>query len=146
MRTPASIKGHPIHGILVALPVGLLLFSLVSDLLLLAGLGDGDWAVVARSTLAAGIATALFAAVPGLIDCLSLSGRPRRIATWHLLLNLTVIGVFIMDFMLRLRTDPYDKVPVVFSAIGMALLGVSGWLGGEMVYRHGVGVDERPEP
>jgi len=146
MRTPASIKGHPIHGILVALPVGLLLFSLVSDLLLLAGLGDGDWAVVARCTLAAGIATALFAAVPGLIDYLSLSGRPRRIATWHLLLNLTVIGVFIMDFLLRLRTDPYDKVPVVLSAIGIALLGVSGWLGGEMVYRYGVGVDERPEP
>lgn len=146
MRTPASIKGHPIHAILVALPVGLLLFSLVSDLLLLAGLGDGDWAVVARCTLAAGIAAALFAAVPGLIDYLSLSGRPRRIATWHLLLNLTVIGVFIMDFLLRLRTDPYDKVPVVLSAIGIVLLGVSGWLGGEMVYRYGVGVDERPQP
>ena len=57
-----------------------------------------------------------------------------------------MIGVFIMDFLLRLRTDPYDKVPVVLSALGMVLLGVSGWLGGEMVYRYGVGVDERPPP
>src|SRR5207247_2762076 len=82
MRTPASIKGHPIHGILVTLPVGLLLFSLVSDLVLPAWLGDGDWAVVARCTLAAGIATAVFAAVAALLDCLSLSARPRRRATW----------------------------------------------------------------
>jgi len=145
MRTPASVKGHPIHAILVSLPIGLFVFSLVSDLLLVAGLGGGDWAVVARCTLAAGIVTALLAAIPGFVDYLSLSGRPRRIATWHMLLNLTVIGVFTMDFLLRLRTDPYDKVPVVFSAIGVSLLAVSGWLGGEMVYRHGVGVDERAE-
>jgi len=145
MRTPASIKGHPIHAILVAFPVGLLVFSFICDLLLLVGLGGGDWAVVARCTLAAGIVAALLAAIPGFIDYLSLSGRVRRIATYHLLLNLTVVGVFTMDFLLRLRTDPYDEVPVFFSAIGIALLAVSGWLGGEMVYRHGVGVDTRPE-
>ena len=145
MRTPASVRGHPIHAILVALPIGLFVFSLVSDLLLVAGLGGGDWAVVARCTLAAGIVTALLAAIPGFVDYVSLSGPPRRIATWHMLLNLTVVGVFTMDFLLRLRTDPYDKVPVVFSAIGVSLLAVSGWLGGEMVYRHGVGVDERAE-
>ena len=142
MKTPASIKGHPIHTILVAFPIGLLVFSFVSDLLLVAGLGGGDWAVVARCTLAAGIVTALLAAIPGFVDFLSLSGRPRRLATWHMLLNLTVVGVFVVDFLLRLRTDPYDRVPVVFSGIGVGLLAVSGWLGGEMVYRHRVGVDE----
>jgi uncharacterized membrane protein len=146
MRTPASIKGHPVHAILVALPVGLLLFSFVSDLLFMADLGGGDWAVVARCTLAAGIVTALLAAIPGLVDYLSLSGRARRIATYHLLLNLTVIGVFVAGFLLRLRTDPYDRVPVMLSAVGIAFLVVSGWLGGELVYRHGVGVDTRPEP
>lgn len=145
MRTPASIKGHPIHAMLVAFPVGLLVFSFICDLLLLAGLGGGDWAVVARTTLAAGIVAALLAAIPGFIDYLSLSGRVRRLATYHLLLNLTVVGVCTMGFLLRLRTDPYDKVPVFFSAIGVALLAVSGWLGGEMVYRRGVGVDARPE-
>jgi uncharacterized membrane protein len=145
MRTPASVKGHPLHAILVAFPVGLLVFSFLCDLLLLSGLGGGDWAVLARVTLAAGIVAALLAAIPGFVDYLSLSGRVRRIATYHLLLNLTVVGVFTLDFLLRLRTDPYDKVPVFFSAIGVALLAVSGWLGGEMVYRHGVGVDARPE-
>jgi uncharacterized membrane protein len=145
MRTPASIKGHPIHAILVAFPVGLLVFSFICDLLLLGGLGGGDWAVVARATLAAGVVAALLAAIPGFVDYLSLSGRVRRLATYHLLLNLTVVGVFTLDFLLRLRTDPYDKVPVFFSAIGVALLAVSGWLGGEMVYRHGVGVDAGPE-
>jgi uncharacterized membrane protein len=146
MRTPASIKGHPIHAMLVGLPIGLLLFSFLSDLLLVGGLGGGDWAVVARCTLAAGIVCALLAAVPGLVDYVSLSGRARRVATWHLLSNLSVVGVFVMDFLLRLRTDPYDKVPVFLSAVGIALLAVSGWLGGEMVYRLGVGVDPRPEP
>jgi uncharacterized membrane protein len=145
MRTPASIKGHPIHAILVAFPVGLLVFSFICDLLLLSGLGGGDWAVVARCTLAAGIVAALLAAIPGFVDYLSLSGRARRLATYHLLLNLTVVGVFTVDLLLRLRSDPYDKVPVFLSAIGVALLAVSGWLGGEMVYRHGVGVDARPE-
>src|SRR5439155_4260215 len=109
MRTPASIKGHPIHAMLVGLPVGLLIFSFVSDLLLVGGLGGADWAVVARCNLAAGIVTALLAAVPGLLDYLSLAGRARRVATWHLLLNLAVIGVFVMDFLLRLRTHAYDQ-------------------------------------
>lgn len=145
MKTPASIKGHPIHAILVALPVGLFLFSFVSDLLLLSGLGGGDWAVVARITLAGGVVSALVAAVFGFIDYFSLSGRPRRLATYHMLLNLTVVGVFAADFLMRLRTNPYDKTPVALSAVGVVLLGVSGWLGGEMVYRHGVGVDPRPE-
>jgi uncharacterized membrane protein len=145
MRTPASVKGHPIHAVLVPFPVGLLVFSFLCDLLLLSGLGGGDWAVVARVTLAAGIVAALLAAIPGFVDYLSLSGRARRLATYHLLLNLAVVVVFTMDFLLRFRTDPYDKVPVFFSAIGVALLAVSGWLGGEMVYRHGVGVDARPE-
>ena len=145
MASPASIGRHPIHAMLVPFPIGLLVFSLVCDLIFLAGWGGAVWNDVAFYTMAGGIVGALLAAVPGLIDFLSLrDAKTRRLATVHLVLNLSVVAMFAANWWLRTTSLPGAALPVALSVVGVLVLGVSGWLGGEMVYVHGVGV-EPPE-
>jgi uncharacterized membrane protein len=102
---------------------------------------------VAFYTMAGGIVGALLAAVPGLIDLLSLSDpRVKRIGIWHMVANLAAVATFVVDLWLRKSGPPDVKGPVVLSALGVILIGASGWLGGEMVYVHGVAVEAPPAP
>lgn len=140
MRTPASVARHPIHPMLVTIPIGLWLFSLFCDVMYLWGNGDADWATVAFYTAAGGIAGALLAAVPGLIDLLSLPQGPRRTALIHMSLNLTVVVLYAINVWLRTASPDDLRTPFFLSVIGILVLAVSGWLGGKMVYEYGVGV------
>src|SRR5205809_4750633 len=88
MSSPASLKNHPIHPMLVALPIGLWIFALICDVVFATG-GAAIWNTVALYCVAAGIVGALLAAVPGFIDYLSIDeAAMKRIGTYHLLLNL----------------------------------------------------------
>ncbi len=140
MSTPASVARHPIHAMLVPLPIGLWVFSFVADLVFLVGWGGTAWKEVAWYTLGAGIVGAILAAVAGLIDFFSITDRRvGRVALFHLVCNSLSLVVFAVSFILRYR-DPLGGWPVVVSVIALALVGVGGWLGGELVYVHGVGV------
>jgi len=145
MRTPANIAKHPIHPMLVAIPIGLWIFSLICDLVLVFGGTSESWAIVARYTMVGGIVGALIAAVPGFIDMLSLPWPTKRIALMHMSINLTVVALYIVNVYLR-RRGIESNTPVWLSVIAVAMLAVSGWLGGKMVYVHGVAVEEPPEP
>jgi uncharacterized membrane protein len=145
MRTPASIAKHPIHPMLVAIPIGLWIFSLICDLVLVFGGTSENWAIVARYTMVGGIVGALIAAVPGFIDMLALPPPVKRTALMHMSINLTVVALYVVNVYLR-RRGVESSAPVWLSVISVALLGVSGWLGGKMVYVHGVAVETPPEP
>jgi uncharacterized membrane protein len=139
MASRASIAGHPIHPMLVPLPIGLFVFSFVCDLIFLWGSGNATWNTVALYTMGGGIVGALLAAVFGLVDLLSLApSTAKRIGIWHMVVNLTVVAIFAVSFWLRLAAPPEARFPVLLSLIAVALLAVSGWLGGEMVFVHGV--------
>ena len=139
MRTAANIAKHPIHPMLVAIPIGLWVFSLVCDLVLLFGGTSENWAIVARYTMVGGIIGALIAAVPGFIDMLSLPAAVKRIAIMHMSINLTVVALYVVNVYLRVR-GVESNTPVWLSVIAVAMLVVSGWLGGKMVYVLGVAV------
>jgi uncharacterized membrane protein len=126
---------------LVPLPIGLWVFSLVCDVVAVAG-GDPAWRTVAFYTMAGGLVGALAAAVPGLVDLLSLGGAPRKTAVAHMAINLTVVALFAVNLWLR-ATDRTGALTLALSAIGIALLAASGWLGGKMVYEYRVGVAEQ---
>lgn len=144
MTTPASIKGHPIHAILVGLPIGAWLVALVADVAATTN-GDPGWRATAFYALGTGVVGALLAAVPGLIDLLSLPPGPtRRTGIWHMCFNLVAVGVFLLNFVMRWQ-EPDHVGSVALTALGIVLIGVSGWLGGEMVYRGGVGVSPAVE-
>jgi len=145
MKTPANVAKHPIHPMLVAIPIGLWVMSLVCDLVRVTGTANDDWAIVALYTMIGGIAGALVAAIPGIIDMLSLQGGLRRIALTHMAINLTVVGLYAVNVWMRTRGgDP--GTTLLLSVLAIALLLVSGWLGGKMVYVYGVAVDTPPEP
>jgi len=94
----------------------------------------------------AGTVGALVAAVPGLIDYLSLT-EPRavRIGTIHMALNLTIVGLFVANLVLRSIGYPSLALPFILSIIAVALLLVSGWFGWELIYREGVAISPEIE-
>jgi uncharacterized membrane protein len=140
MASPASIKGHPIHAMLVPVAIGLWVFALVADIAA-AVTGNQEWRTAAFYAIGAGVAGALLAAAPGLIDLLSIRDpHVRRIGFTHMVLNLAAVVLFALNFLLRWRNDGYAG-PILLTLLGNALISFSGWLGGELVYRHGVGVD-----
>jgi uncharacterized membrane protein len=143
MKSRARIHTHPIHPMIVALPIGLWVFSLIADILCLSGF-HGSWRETAAYAMAFGCCTALIAAVPGLIDYFMITGeKAKRTATWHLVINLVVTGLYAGNFFLRVSHD-YDPggIPFLLSVLGIGFLGVSGWLGGDLVYIHKMGVIE----
>lgn len=144
MHTPASIAKHPIHPMLVAIPIGLWIFSLICDLIRVLGGTSPNWEIVAWYSMVGGILGALLAAVPGLIDMLSLPWGLKRIALAHMAINLTVVALYVVNAWMR-RRGVMDAM-VWLSALSVGLLAISGWLGGKMVYVHGVAVETPPQP
>lgn len=145
MASKASICGHPIHPMLVAFPLALWTFSLVADLIYIL-LDRSNWGVVAFYTLAGGLIGGVVAAIPGIIDWLAIKDvTVKRVANWHARLNVIAIIIFGVDFYLRWGNKgqiPQDglSLPFVLSLLGVILISISGWLGGELSFKHGVGV------
>ena len=145
MRTPASIAKHPIHPMLITLPIGLWIFSLVCDLFYLFGNGAENWSIVAYYTMAGGIVGALLAAIPGFIDLLSLPKGVKRIAIIHMSINLAVVALYVINLWMRTQGAKMTT-SLWLSTISIIALAFSGWLGGRMVHVHGVAVVTPPEP
>jgi uncharacterized membrane protein len=146
MSSPASFKGHPFHPILVPLPIGLWIFSLVSDLIYKFGFGGAVWNDVAFYTIGGGIVGALIAALPGFIDLTDLQNpKTKSIAIWHMFINLLAVAVYCVNFWLRMHRAPGDTLPITLSVGGIVLIIISGWLGGELVYVRGVAVKQPPD-
>jgi uncharacterized membrane protein len=139
MSTRVTVAGHPIHPMLVTLPIGLWVFSLICDFVFVYT-GDTRWAVTAYFTLGGGIVGALLAAVPGLLDLLGLhEPRASRIGMFHLVLNLAIVAAQAANFWLRMQDDGIAEVlPRAISIVAVATLIVSGWLGGHLVHVLGV--------
>ena len=146
MHTPASFKGHPIHPMLVVFPIGLWGFSLIADLIHQWGLGDATWSVVAYYTMAGGVVGALLAAIPGLIDLMSIEdGKAKRIGIAHMVVNLLVVALYAVNLFVRGSKGFDTDAGVALSVAAVGLLSISGWLGGELVYVYGVAVEGRAE-
>jgi uncharacterized membrane protein len=139
MSTTASLKGHPIHAMLVPLPIGLWIFALVADVMTHLRGGQG-WRTVAFYCIGGGVVGALLAAIPGLIDLATMGpGKSRRIGIWHMAANLLAVLVFGVNFLMRYGNADHSGM-LRLTAVGIVLISISGWLGGEMVYKGGVGV------
>ena len=146
MRTPASIAGHPIHPMLVPIAIGGFVLSFIFDIVCVVTGQTAPWSTVAYYTMIGGIVGALCAALPGLVDALSLpAGHTKNIAFTHMAINLTVVALYVFNAWTRHGTAEHTG-SVLLSLVAIVLLGVSGWLGGKMVFEAGVGVDTSPAP
>lgn len=143
MESKAKLFGHPIHPMLIPFPLGLLGMALVFDLIALVD----DRQALARAAdamIIAGILTGLLAAVFGAIDWLAIprGTRAKRVGIAHGLGNVGIVALFAVAWLLR-RDNPADPGGLAIVLEGLGVLGalVTGWLGGELVDRLGVGVD-----
>jgi len=144
MEVRTKLLGHPIHQMLVNFPLGLLPTAIIFDIIYLST-RNPRWADVAFWMIAAGIIGALIAAVFGLIDLLSIptGTRASRIGIVHGIGNVIVVGLFVASWFLRYyAVDVPPPLAYVLSFVGIALALFTAWLGGELVDRLGVGVDE----
>jgi uncharacterized membrane protein len=144
MEGRVKLLGHPLHQMLIVLPLGLLTGAIAFDVVRLIT-GNAYWSEIAYWLIAAGIIGGLLAAPFGLIDWTKVPGgtRAKRVGALHGLGNLLVVLLFAASWWLR-RDDPRTPafVALVLSFAGGALSAVTGWLGGELVDRLGVGVDD----
>ena len=144
MESRAKLLGHPVHQMLIVFPLGLLAMAVVFDLMAI-GFGDGYWSEIAYWMIAAGVVTGLLAAPFGTIDWLGIpSGtRAKRIGAVHGIGNVIVVLMFAASWWLRrdlLSAPGALALTLSFAAGCLALF--TGWLGGELVDRLAVGVDD----
>jgi uncharacterized membrane protein len=129
---------------LIVLPLGLLTGAVLFDVIHLVTRGE-QWAIVSYWLIPAGIVTGLLAAIFGLLDWLKITAgtRAKRVGALHGVGNVIVVALFAASWLLRdaPTTDP-PAVALVLSFLGGGLAMVTGWLGGELVDRLGVGVDD----
>jgi uncharacterized membrane protein len=144
MESRAKLLGHPIHQMLIVFPLGLLATALVFDAVQLIT-GNGFWSELAYWMIAAGVVSGLIAAPFGLIDWMAIPGgtRAKRIGAVHGAGNAVVIALYAISWLMRIENPAAPQVAALtlaFLAGGIAM--VTGWLGGELVDRLAVGVDD----
>jgi len=150
MEPRAKLLGHPIHPMLIVFPLGLLSTALAFDIVHWVRSGDTFFAQMAVWLIGIGICTGLFAAVFGLVDWLEIpkGTRAKSVGLWHGLGNVVVVGLFIVSWALRVSGDVSHPPGAAFvlDIIAVALALVTGWLGGELVDRLGIGVSPNAHP
>ena len=145
-RSTATIAGHPIHPMLIPFPIVCFILTFILDIVY----ARGDTGVAEASTwiLGFGLVMAALAAVAGLTDYLG-DERVRGLsdALKHMLANVTAVVLEVVNFFLRLKNpDSIGSTGVYLSVVVVLILIYSGWKGGDLVFKHGVGVHDRHTP
>ena len=143
MRARVRLLGHPVHQMLVVFPLGLLATAVVFDIIYLAS-GSQIMAAVSYWMMAAGLVGGLLAAPFGFMDWLGIpeGTRAKRIGAMHGGGNVLVMLLFAVSFLLRDTNYAPQLGQIVWAFAGAAIALVTAWLGGELVDRLSVGVDE----
>jgi uncharacterized membrane protein len=137
-----AIAGHPLHPLLVTFPIAFLTSVLATDIAYWLT-RDLFWAQVSIWLIGAGIVTGIIAALTGLMDFLKIDRVRQHSAGWiHMVGNVAGLGISLVNFGLRWGNSAGAILPtgIVLSLIVATLLGVTGWYGAELIYRHKVAV------
>ena len=149
MESRAKALGHPIHQMLIPFPFGLLATAVIFDIVYLVW-GDATLATVAHYMIVAGVIGGIVAAPFGFIDYLAIpSGtRAKSVGLLHGAGNVFVLVLFALSLWMRYDSPVMatshrpTTAALVASLVAFLLAGATGWLGGELVDRLGVGVDD----
>jgi uncharacterized membrane protein len=144
MESRVKLAGHPAHPMLIVFPLGLLSTAVAFDIIYLVT-NAVRWTEVAYYLIGAGVIGGLAAAIPGWVDWAAIPAhtRAKRVGLLHGVGNVLVLGVFALSWLLR---RPNSSLPptgaIVAGVVGVVLVSATAWLGGELVERLGVGVDD----
>ena len=138
-QSTAKIGDHPIHPMLVPFPIVCFILALVCDVLYTRG--HAELASASRWLLGIGLVMAALAAIAGLTDFFGEKRIQGSDAIKHMLANVTAVVLELVNFFLRLNNDAsIGKIGVYLSIVVVLILLYSGWKGGDLVFRHGMGV------
>jgi len=141
-RSTASIGGHPLHAMLVPIPITCFIATFITDLVYWRT-AVMLWADMSDWLLTVGLVVSILVVLAGLIDFLG-DRRIRKLrAAWiHGLGNGLVIIISIINGFIHTRDAYTSVVPtgVILSGLVVLILAVTAWNGASLVYRHGVGV------
>lgn len=143
-RSKAAIAGHPLHPMVVPLPIAFLLTTLVADAAFHLT-GDSFWARLALWTLGAGLVTGLVAGLLGAIDFATVRRARASSAGWiHAVGNSLALLLSTGNLVYRFKVpDDTEPTGLMLSVAVAVILVITAWAGGELVYRQGIGVDRR---
>lgn len=145
MKSKASIKSHPLHPILVGFPIAFYIGALLFDALAVF-YHNIEYSITGKYMHIAAIVGAALAAVPGVIDYLSVippDSSAKKRGARHGLINTIVLVIFAIALYLKYRDDVSPYIILLLEFAGVALTFVAGWMGGTLVYRNQIGVDIR---
>ena len=145
-RSTAKLGDHPIHPMLIPFPIVCFILTFILDIAY--ARGDGGVAEASTYILGFGLIMAALAAVAGLTDYLG-DERVRALsdALKHMLANVSAVVLEVVNFVLRLKNpDSIASTGVYLSLVVVLILLYSGWKGGDLVFKHGVGVHDRHTP
>jgi uncharacterized membrane protein len=136
---------HPLHPMLVHFPIGFFVLSFILDIASFVCTNAPNLVLASFYAMSLGVVTALLAAIPGLADYSDIrrDHAAKRTATAHMILNLIVIALYVVNLAIRWSADVDLRVHVsafALSLFGVTLLSISGYLGSKLVYDDGIGV------
>jgi uncharacterized membrane protein len=138
-QSTAKIGGHPIHPMLIPFPIVCFILAFVCDILY--AQGHTELATASKWLLAIGLVFAALAAVAGLTDFLGEKRIQGADAIKHAVANVTAVVLELVNLLLRRGHDEFiGSTGVYISLVVVLILLYSGWKGGDLVYRHGMGV------
>jgi len=145
MESRVKLLGHPVHQMLIPIPAGLFIVAAVLDIVDV--FADATWIpTVSYWNIALGVVSGLVAALFGWADWSKIPEhtRAKRIGLMHGIGNGIAVVLFGTAFLMRAEETAYHATPAALAleVFSMLLLGVTAWLGGELVDRLGVGVDD----
>lgn len=143
LRSTAQIGRHPIHPMLVPIPIACFIGALLTDITYWAT-AEMMWADFSSWLLVVGFIVGLFAAVAGLVDFFGNRLIRTQTPAWpHLAGNIVVLVLSFFNVLVHTRDAWTSVVPtgLILSFVVVLILPITGWLGWAMVYRYGVGVD-----
>ncbi|APX92078.1 hypothetical protein BWR19_03500 [Halomonas sp. 1513] len=142
IKSRASFGGHPLHPVMIHFPVAALMALVASDLAYLLT-GDPFWARASLWLAGVGAFGGWIASVAGIIDLVTVKRIRRLITGWcHAIIAVMMLSLASLNWLFRLD-DPSDMLPwgLALSLMTAAMIALAGWLGGQLVYEHAVGVD-----
>lgn len=151
MRSNVQVADHPLHPMLVPIAIGAFVTAFIFDIAAVAT-GSDMWFEASFWSLVVGVCAGAVSAITGLYDYLTLRmhDEARKTATTHLVLNVVLMLLFVISLIMKNEyvgnegSVPSGRIlsTFVLDLIATTLLVVSGWYGGEIVYRHGVAVPD----
>jgi uncharacterized membrane protein len=146
-KSTAAVAGHPLHPVFIVFPIAFFIGALITDIAFWAT-KNTCWSMMSFWLIVFGVVGSVFSALTGFIEFITLQPVRMLLIGWtHAIGNVLAVAAAVANWALRLnpQNPPTSSMRIILSVITVVILAFTGWWGGELAYRHGIGVTAKPE-